>query len=205
MFLLVSQQMILAEINAHKPVAVPSGLTAFEYYRLGARLSTDSTDKFHEEKLQTSKKALEIAYSMDKNGYIGQLAHNHLQTQLPIAIPNNEILGKYKDALDDLDREKPGAEQLLNQCIVEAPQFDWPYATLAEVYLDQKHFGPASALLDKEKQINANSVPYLLALGRLQESQGKKEAAIASVKKAIDEDPLNRKSYERLLHLLTSD
>ncbi len=106
---------------------MPNGLTPYEYYRLGVRLSSDS---WHSEiDLRKARAALNKAFDLDKNGVTGNLAHNYDRSQLPTIIPNQATLDWYDTGIryiwrGDQIRALPALQ------MGEASSFEWKrYAT----------------------------------------------------------------------------
>lgn len=114
---------------------LPEGLTSFEYYRLGAScIARDYSGQFSWsfDNLCYVGKALDKATSLDPNGVIGRLALNCKKSELPFKTPSQFVLFSYQQAISGKVAEREAVWRL-QQCIKTAPDFEWPYASLAEI------------------------------------------------------------------------
>ena len=189
----------IAAVKSSKDTTIPAGLTSFEYYRLGVKRSANATSNAH---LISARGALSKASFLDGRGMIARLAGNYAQSELPKNIPSDDVLDRYHEALDAIERGNEGAKEKLEYCLKNAPQFDWPYAILAELSIDEKNYGEAQKLLDQAKAINPQSISYLLAQAKLEEAQGNRELSYSFIKQAIENDPFKKDAYLRLAHLI---
>ncbi|MBS1956271.1 MAG: hypothetical protein JST89_18945 [Cyanobacteria bacterium SZAS-4] len=190
--------------NIHAPnyhAAVPKGWSAYEYYRYGVRLSSDSTDRVRPTSLQTASSSLEQAMSMDPNGKIGELARRYAQSHLLEPIPSAEVLSKFFDAEKSIENnELASASQLLDECIKEAPQFLWPYTAKADILIQQNDLKGAKDALEKAKALNEKDSRYLVSLARYQAAAiGNTDDVISLAKQVFENDPLNPKTSAEML------
>ncbi len=175
---------------------LPSGLTAFEYYRFGAsELARNwSGGRPYFSNLARAKESLEKAIEIDRDGYIAKLAKQCEISELPSQIPTVGQKELYEEALSGhiTDAE---SESLLRKCIETNPEFEWPYCSLADLLIDRKEFGEAETLLKKAAQMNSKSLKVLETEARLENAKGNIKRALELSSEAINQDPFLTSSY----------
>jgi tetratricopeptide (TPR) repeat protein len=174
---------------------LPSGLTAFEYYRCGAhRIATDWREPARFYDIDTVKQALDKAIALDANGPIGRYAKQCEIGELPINNPTRDDLIPYEEAING-HQDDATSEAALRQCIKQMPKFEWPYCSLAERLIDQKKLPEAEDLLNRASAINPNSIKVLVTQAKLEQAKGNQAKAQVLIKKAIDQDPFLSNLY----------
>ncbi len=179
---------------------IPRGLSAFEYYRYAAS-ELDSDWKYRNfSDVDKIKQGFDKAYQVDPNGTIGQLAHRCAQSELPHMVPDQDVWEQFQEAING---RLTAAKAINNMefCISKAPQFDWAYSELADLLISDKQLDRASKVLEQAAALNPTSMNYLLALAHYQVARGDHPAAVATMKKALEIDPLNTEVYKRLILL----
>lgn len=178
---------------------VPNGLTAFEYYRLGAhKIERSWSQPIYFYHLDEAERALSEAVRLDPNGAIGFLSLKMKTAELPKEIPAEQVLEEYAKILRG-HYDDSGAIQQLRTCIKKSPTFQWPYCTLAEALIEQDNLTEAQNILEKAESLNSNSIQYLFARAKLQKAQGDRVSAANTMKTAIEQDPFRTNSYQTFL------
>jgi tetratricopeptide (TPR) repeat protein len=173
--------------NGHDKL--PSGLTAFEYYRNGAhRIAADWSEPAHFYDIDTVKQSLDKAIQLDANGTIGRLAKQCEIGELPAEVLTRDDLIPYENAISGRQHDA-NSEAGLRECIKQTPRFEWPYCSLAERLIDQRKFPEAEDLINRASAINPNSIKVLVTHAKLEKAKGNQDKAIALIKKAINQDP----------------
>ena len=174
---------------------LPSGLTAFEYYRNGAhRIAADWSEPAHFYNIDTVKQSLDKAIALDANGSIGRYAKQCEIGEVPTDLPSRDYLIPYEEAISGHQNDAT-SEAGLRQCIKQMPRFEWPYCSLAERLIDQKKLSEAEDLLNRASAINPNSIKVLVTQAKLEKAKGNQEKAVALIKRAIDQDPFLSNLY----------
>lgn len=126
------------------------------------------------------KRAIELA----PQTAVAQTAERFLRTALPAKATDQAIVDKYQYACVLSSRDPAAAQAQLEQCIKEAPQFDWAYGALAQVLGMQGKWQEGEALLKPVLERNPHYLRGYYRLYELYQGAGKSELAQSMLEKA---------------------
>lgn len=151
----VAQCLILAltigNVAAQPAYQVPDGLSAAQYFELAKQYKAAGWPEQAREALTRSIKA-------DPQG-IGKKAQIYLRAYIPrLPVPDvaaqKNITGYNQMARGD----RAGAIRTFEECILQFPDFEWPYGNLGFIYTQQGRTKEARDVLQKALAINPSYV-----------------------------------------------
>jgi tetratricopeptide (TPR) repeat protein len=174
----------IGPVAAKPPYQVPEGMSAAQYLDLGKEYKASGWTEQARDALNRSIKA-------DPEG-IGKKAETYLRAYLPrypvpaVAVQKN-IAGFNQLARGDQE----GAIRTFQECILQFPDFEWPYGNLGSVYVQQGRTKEARDILEKALAINPSYVNGWLHLAEAKLKDGDLKGAHEAARMAQQADPDN--------------
>ncbi len=164
------------------PPPLPHNASAEESYELALQCKSLGL-------IETSRdymrKSVERASGKDKDK-----AERFLTTYMPKRPVDLKLTKAFqKGRIAELTGNFPTAEKCYNECIEIAPDFEWPYESIARLNRLQGDLESAERMIRKAISINPNYVDGWLELARIEKEQGANDKARDAVAKALSLDP----------------
>lgn len=140
-------------------------------------------------RVEESRHALQAAMATDPHG-VGVLAGRYLRTKLPVHpvsqdAVNRNIQGFNAMANCNLD----GADSAFSALTQQYPDFEWPYANLAEIYSHRGDQGRAEEVARRALSINDCYVMAWLRLADIKGRGGDAAGRTSAIESALQCDP----------------
>lgn len=171
--------MLLSRVTEPPPDTVPDfGLLGQEYLVLGDRLAAAQS-------FNKARKAYELAIQYGENQY----AKAKLIANVPVNKQPEQAIEENKKALELIQSEPRKAKFLLENCIRDYPDFEYPYVNLAAV-VNPNQFGQAMKDTAKKAKKNKSSVEGKAEAAQSKtEKKAKAREAETLLQKALDINP----------------
>ena len=166
---------------------VPEGLSADQYWILGIQMLDMGWP-------DTARQALQKVISLKPNGALAKKAKRTITTELPINDPPARALELNNKAwnLCHLGHSAE-AQSLLEECIKDYPEFEWPYQNLSAIQAEQGLTNNAESTTRTLLEKNPKDIASWCNLASFQIQQGDNQAALKSYKVAHNLDPDNER------------
>lgn len=152
------------------PTPMAESLSAPQLYMTGIKYKQRG-------RIELSRQQFEKAIALDgQEGVLASKCRVFIATQLPVAKVSTEAEQRNAIGFNQLAHDEvAAATKTFQDLIADYPDFEWPYLSLAIIYLRQDKLADASALVEQAVKLNPNYLKAWAVLAQIREKQQDKQ------------------------------